>query len=747
MQHEGKLYQDPLYGAKVLSPLAVRIIDTPEFQRLAKLRQLGFADVAYRGAHHTRFEHSVGTYFICRTIMRRIVQNHERLGLEHPGKFLSRLFRQFPQNAEVHKNVITHQSRWRGLTEVVSIAALLHDIGHVPFGHTLEDEFAGIFPKHDQLAGPRLHAMLFDPASELAAVINKSQDPWIGKIPNERLGQLIYVILNWKERIEAREGFNTLLQKEIEQTERQSSSEAESNEQEHPGQLQRLQDLKTWHAEFLEDELFHPFMSDIIGNTICSDLLDYLPRDRTYLGMEARYHSRLQRYFTIREGTLYPPEEGLRMSIMVTRGAHGGQRRDVATAVLDIMRERYEMAERVYYHHKKAAASAMLAKQVELTPTDLRPRDDDKIYPAPWALSGDTPSGPPHMTHLSDVSLIEYLGRVRVADEDRSLQKRLYSAMLSRRKDMYRTLLVVDCDLASSGTRPLGFIASDLRGPDAKPDSTKRRQLEKMLVLKAGGGDGDVIIYCPSASMQSKEVDARLEIVVDRVLPLRVQEQNFTYRAEVELLKQYYLNLWRAYIFVAPEIFTKPDQCKHIVDAFCDHYDLPRAEGYKKVRGHQFQESVPEAAPTTTTTKAMTTAGLNEVFEEAVVALGDRAFAISKDQARSAIKEALIRVAESTPIKKKPPQSSVDIEQQIVRAFRPRFQKGKGREAVKKWVETNSYSLRPEEVKPLIDIIPKAVQDTPKELLAARGTHWLVADGGLSEFLDSCLYEIRRTRN
>src|SRR5258708_10112526 len=153
---------------------------------------------------------------------------------------------------------------------------------------------------------------------------------------------------------------------------------------------------------------------------ICSDMLEYLPRDRTYLGMEARHHSRLQRYFTIRQGSLYPPEEGLRMSIMVTRGAHGGQRRDVATAVLDIMRERYEMAERVYYHHKKASASAMLAKLVELTPENPRPRDDDKIYPAPWgSLEAGRRQPPPHMTHLSDAGLIQYLGQVDVGETNK----------------------------------------------------------------------------------------------------------------------------------------------------------------------------------------------------------------------------------------------------------------------------------------------------------------------------------------
>ena len=129
---QGKLYQDPLYGAKVLSPLAVSLIDTPEFQRLARLKQLGFSELVYRGAHHTRFEHSVGTYCMSRTIMRRLVQNHERLGLDHPGELLPDAFHEVPRNAKRSQDDITFQSKWRGLTEVVSIAAPFPPLGLHP---------------------------------------------------------------------------------------------------------------------------------------------------------------------------------------------------------------------------------------------------------------------------------------------------------------------------------------------------------------------------------------------------------------------------------------------------------------------------------------------------------------------------------------------------------------------------------------------------------------------------------------
>lgn len=101
-----KLIHGPVHGTIELDDFAVRLIDTPEFQRLRRITQLGFVFLAYPTARHTRFEHSLGTFYIARKIKER-----------NPD-----------------------------LDDAVVYAALLHDIGHYPFSHTLE----GLYPRHEE---------------------------------------------------------------------------------------------------------------------------------------------------------------------------------------------------------------------------------------------------------------------------------------------------------------------------------------------------------------------------------------------------------------------------------------------------------------------------------------------------------------------------------------------------------------------------------------------------------------------
>src|SRR5580692_10498048 len=103
-----EIIRDPLWNNVRIDPLALRLIDTPAFQRLRYVRQLGLAFLVYPGATHTRFEHAVGTYHLAR----------RALGL----------FGERGDLAEVSQEECS----------LLRVAALLHDIGHYPFSHALE---------------------------------------------------------------------------------------------------------------------------------------------------------------------------------------------------------------------------------------------------------------------------------------------------------------------------------------------------------------------------------------------------------------------------------------------------------------------------------------------------------------------------------------------------------------------------------------------------------------------------------
>ncbi len=104
-----RIIRDPLWNTIRVDPAAVRIIDTPAFQRLRYIRQLGFAHLVYPGATHTRFDHALGVYHLAKTALRVL-----------------------------RSRVSVDDEVWRE-AELIPYAALLHDIGHYAFSHALEE--------------------------------------------------------------------------------------------------------------------------------------------------------------------------------------------------------------------------------------------------------------------------------------------------------------------------------------------------------------------------------------------------------------------------------------------------------------------------------------------------------------------------------------------------------------------------------------------------------------------------------
>ncbi len=94
-----------------------RLMDTPEVQRLRRIRQLGVASVAFPGAEHTRFAHAIGAAFVMKKLVARLRQIHGELPF------------------------------WQQVTseraQDVLAAAFLHDVGHGPLSHLFEDAIPG----------------------------------------------------------------------------------------------------------------------------------------------------------------------------------------------------------------------------------------------------------------------------------------------------------------------------------------------------------------------------------------------------------------------------------------------------------------------------------------------------------------------------------------------------------------------------------------------------------------------------
>lgn len=424
-----KILRDPVHGdISIHKPLEVEILDTPEIQRLRGVKQLGTANLVYPGAVHTRFDHSLGTLHITDKILRTM---------------------EYMTGAKL----FTDEEK-----RLVRLGALIHDVSHIPFGHTFEDEIK-LFERHDS-------------PNRLAHFINQGE--LADKLREHGLSLSMAKLLN-----------------------------------------------RTYENHIL---------SEIISGTICADMLDYLARDSYFCGISHTYDQRILRYFRAEDNTLY-----------IDAQKDGILREDLLSEVINLLRLRYFMSERVYFHHAKTASGAMISKAVELAVKEGLTKKE--LYP------------------LNDEGLLFMLehrfSRVREI-------KMLISAL--RRRKIYKRAYVI--------TKKIGKARQEELIAKYHTGTENRREAETILTRALKLKSGELILYCPGSDMALKE--ANVMVKIDSGKPQKLSKLKIP---EIEVLLDKHRELWKFYIFVNPDYKNRIKQIsKTCEEFFGEENHLPKLQ-------------------------------------------------------------------------------------------------------------------------------------------------------------------------
>ncbi len=408
-----------------LTALEVAIIDSPDFQRLRRIQQLGPAQWVYPTALHTRFDHSIGVLATAELMIQSIRQAHSQIDASG--------------SAAVKPCVITENQR-----VLARLFGLLHDITHVPYGHTLENELR-VFDPHDAFDST-------DGQSRFERFLGEGST--IGKLIQVHLGRAMY------------DRFRAVCLR---------------------GKTDRLE------VSDDGDTTCDEFIYFLVSDTVCADLIDYTRRDCVFCNLEFRVPSRFLNFMYVAD-TNQP--EGLRRRVVIRlwKPRTEAPRRDVITDLAELLNARYMLAERVYYHHTKIVVGTMIARAA------LEAKLNGRLTMSQMFEFGDA-------TFLDYVLRLGSDQSQKTLDESERACLKLASDLARKvlHRELYETVKEYPRERFEDGG---GNANARQRAQNLLTSAEDRRLHENEIANIAGAADGDVLLYIGEDKMNAKVAKA-----------------------------------------------------------------------------------------------------------------------------------------------------------------------------------------------------------------------------------------------
>lgn len=489
--------RDPIHQDISITAFERELIDTAAFQRLRTLKQLGPTDLVYPGAVHTRFLHSIGTLYCAEQLIQVINRNYATYQEPHLMKV----------------------GEYQHL--LVRTCALLHDLVHMPFGHTLEDE-----------GNIRDSQWKDDRRVEL----------WLG---NEKQSEsaIVKQIKAFFQKSGISESKATAF---VEDIRRYIIPPKDKEKLDYPMNLE------------------YPFVLDIVGNTLCADLLDYLDRDMYFCGLRERSGDRVVKYLAIVRVRRLQSTDGQRERLEQTSDSSLGkgrvvllayrierehspgggsktvQKSEIKSEAIDLLRRRYALAEKVYFHRTKIAASAMLISAA-----------------AAASLNWE---------EIFNISDEEFLSKLEASANPRT--KQLIAKYKARQ--LYRVVYEIKYRPRRDEDQE-SLDLYDKLYPDYRKPSW-RAAVEKEIEEIADFPDGSVVIYCPALGMNLKQFEMLVQNHPgDEIKPLK-DILDLTRQKEMDAINERFEQLWKLLILIDPDVLdvSTPSDKLSDVNKICE---------------------------------------------------------------------------------------------------------------------------------------------------------------------------------